>query len=448
MSFEGIRPDYRQLMLYDLATGQTRSLVPDGKYRITQVGWWGTDIWFEGGDPHTSVSRSPKLYLLNPATGDCRTFCAPDGFLGTSAIGDMSLGGGKVCAVQGDSLYAVRLQRDVTALLRFDKAGNFAPVASYEGIACFDIIGENAYLAAFRDHRPQELYRQPLSGGEPERLTQFHDAFLETRQISRPEHITFRSRDGQEVDGWVIRPSGYEPGKKYPGVLNIHGGPKAAYGSQYYHEMQLLAAGGRFVFYTNPHGSDGRGQDYFDLVGRWGTIDYQDLMDFTDEVLRRYPDVDADRLGVCGGSYGGYMTNWIIGHTQRFKAACAMRSISNFVTSISTCDKGYLFLLEHMGLNALERKGVIWDESQILWDKSPLKYVRNVTTPTLFIHSNTDYRCWMDEPLQMFTSLRQQGVPSKVVLIHQEGHELNRSGRPVNRLIRLNALCDWFDQYL
>lgn len=121
-----------------------------------------------------------------------------------------------------------RLQRDVTALLRFDKAGNFAPVASYEGIACFDIIGENAYLAAFRDHRPQELYRQPLSGGEPERLTQFHDAFLETRQISRPEHITFRSRDGQEVDGWVIRPSGYEPGKKYPGVLNIHGGPKAA----------------------------------------------------------------------------------------------------------------------------------------------------------------------------------------------------------------------------
>ena len=448
VSFEGIRPDYRQLMLYDLATGQTRSLVPDRKYRITQVGWWGTDIWFEGGDPHTSVSRSPKLYLLNPATGDCRTFCAPDGFLGTSAIGDMSLGGGKVCAVQGDSLYAVRLQRDVTALLRFDKAGNFAPVASYEGIACFDIIGENAYLAAFRDHRPQELYRQPLSGGEPERLTQFHDAFLETRQISRPEHITFRSRDGQEVDGWVIRPSGYEPGKKYPGVLNIHGGPKAAYGSQYYHEMQLLAAGGRFVFYTNPHGSDGRGQDYFDLVGRWGTIDYQDLMDFTDEVLRRYPDVDADRLGVCGGSYGGYMTNWIIGHTQRFKAACAMRSISNFVTSISTCDKGYLFLLEHMGLNALERKGVIWDESQILWDKSPLKYVRNVTTPTLFIHSNTDYRCWMDEPLQMFTSLRQQGVPSKVVLIHQEGHELNRSGRPVNRLIRLNALCDWFDQYL
>ena len=105
VSFEGIRPDYRQLMLYDLATGQTRSLVPDGKYRITQVGWWGTDIWFEGGDPHTSVSRSPKLYLLNPATGDCRTFCAPDGFLGTSAIGDMSLGGGKVCAVQGAVSY-------------------------------------------------------------------------------------------------------------------------------------------------------------------------------------------------------------------------------------------------------------------------------------------------------------------------------------------------------
>ena len=168
-------------------------------------------------------------------------------------------------------------------------------------------------------------------------------------------------------------------------------------------------------------------------------------------MLRRYPDVDADRLGVCGGSYGGYMTNWIIGHTQRFKAACAMRSISNFVTSISTCDKGYLFLLEHMGLNALERKvRQIWDESQILWGKSPPKYVRNVTTPTLFIHSNTDYRCWMDEPLQMFTSLRQQGVPSKVVLTSSGGPRAQpvRAAGVTNRLIRLNALCDWFDQNL
>ena len=448
IDYTDIRPDYKQLMLYDLATGQTRSLIPDHQYRATYVGWWDGEIWFEATAPHTSVYRSPELYLVDPDSGTCRKFCSPDGFLGTSGIGDMSLGAGRVWRVQGEKLYAIRLNRGDTELLCFDKQGHFGPVASYEGIACFDLAGDQAYLVAFRDHRPQELYRQPLSGGVPQRLTGFHDTFLAEHIVSRPEHITFRSRTGEEVDGWIIRPADYQTGQKYPGVLNIHGGPKAAYSAQYYHEMQLLAAGGRFVFYTNPHGSDGRGQDYFELVGRWGTIDYQDLMDFTDEVLRRYPDIDPDCLGVCGGSYGGYMTNWIIGQTQRFRAACSMRCISNFVTSISTCDKGYLFLLEHMGLNAWETNGPLWEDCEILWDKSPLKYVKNVTTPTLYIHSNTDFRCWMGEPVQMFTSLRQQGVPSKVVLIHQEGHELNRAGRPINRLVRLNALCDWFDQYL
>ena len=448
VDYTDVRPDYKQLMLYDLASGQTRSLIPEGRYRTTHVGWWGSEIWFEATAPHTSVCRSPELYLLDPDCGACREFCSPDGFLGTSGIGDMSLGGGRLWRVQGEKLYAIRLNRGDTELLCFDKQGHFSPAARYEGIACFDLAGDRAYMAAFRDHRPQELYCQPLDGGEPQRLTSFHDAFLKEHIVSRPEHITFRSRTGEEVDGWIIRPTDYQPGKKYPGVLNIHGGPKAAYSAQYYHEMQLLAAGGRFVFYTNPHGSDGRGQDYFDLVGRWGTIDYQDLMDFTDEVLRRCPDIDPDCLGVCGGSYGGYMTNWIIGQTQRFRAACSMRCISNFVTAISTCDKGYLFLLEHMGLSIGENGGTLWENSGVLWDKSPLKYVKNVTTPTLYIHSNTDFRCWMDEPLQMFTSLRQQGVPSKVVLIHQEGHELNRAGRPVNRLVRLNALCSWFDQYL
>ncbi len=216
VSFEGIRPDYRQLMLYDLATGQTRSLVPDGKYRITQVGWWGTDIWFEGGDPHTSVSPKPQALSAESGHRGLPDLLRPGRLFGYLRHRGYVFGRRQGRAVQGDSLYAVRLQRDVTALLRFDKAGNFAPVASYEGIACFDIIGENAYLAAFRDHRPQELYRQPLSGGEPERLTQFHDAFLETRQISRPEHITFRSRDGQEVDGWVIRPSDTSRGRSIP----------------------------------------------------------------------------------------------------------------------------------------------------------------------------------------------------------------------------------------
>ncbi len=186
----------------------------------------------------------------------------------------------------------------------------------------------------------------------------------------------------------------------------------------------------------------------FDAEGAAVSPDGRSVLYWGVEFENIRPDLDAERLGVCGGSYGGFMTNWIIGHTGRFKAACAMRSISNFVSSISTCDKGYLFLLEHMGVKPWEHGGNMWEDSEILWEKSPLKYVRNVTTPTLFIHSNTDFRCYMDEALQMFVSLKQMGVPSKVVLIHNEGHELNRGGRPANRIIRLNALCEWFDKYL
>ncbi len=444
VAYTGTRPDWKQLMEYDLASGQTRSLLPDGLLRLTpQVGYWGSEVFAEATAPHTSVYKTPELYLIDPATGERRSLGDPDGFLATSAVGDMALGGGRTWVPAGEKLYTFRLDHGDTQLLCIDKTGAVSAVAAFEGIAALDILGGSAYLVAMQDHRPQELYRQPLDGGAAERLTRFHDGFLSSRIISKPRHITFTSRIGGQIDGWVIEPPEHQAGQKCPGVLNIHGGPKAAYGGQYMHEMQLLAAQGWYVFYCDPHGSDGRGEDFFSsVVGRWGTLDFDDLMDFTDHVLALCPDLDPERLGVCGGSYGGYMTNWIIGHTNRFRAACAMRSISNMIASEMTCDKGYLFLKEHM------TGATPWTDADLLWEKSPLKYVSNAVTPTLFIHSDTDYRCRMDEPLQMYTSLRQQGVPSKVVLIHGECHELSRGGRPLGRLTRLESLLDWFRQHL
>ena len=385
-------------------------------------------IPLSGGEPELLLRRSDRCVGSTVGT-DCR------------------LGAGSAWRVDGGTLYSVSTVERSSRIESLDLATGEVRVLAGEGSVEFlDAAAGRLVYLAFRGMRPGELYT--LENGAEKRLTHANDALIDSLELSVPEPIEAVTGVPVPVQGWVMKPVGYEPGRKYPAILSIHGGPRLSYGGVFFHELQLWAAEGYFVLFCNPRGSEGRGNEFADIRGRFGSIDYEDIMGFADTALELYPDIDPARLGVCGGSYGGFMTNWIIGHTGRFAAACAMRSISNFVSSISTCDKGYLFLLEHMGVKPWENGGNMWEGSDILWDKSPLKYVKNVTTPTLFIHSNTDFRCYMDEALQMFVSLKQMGVPSKVVLIHNEGHELNRGGRPANRVIRLNALCEWFDKYL
>ena len=221
----------------------------------------------------------------------------------------------------------------------------------------------------------------------------------------------------------------------------IHGGPFAAFGTPYFHEMQYWAAQGYFVFFCNPRGGQGRGGDFGDLRGKYGTIDYDDLMLFTDKVLESYPMIDTKRVGVTGGSYGGFMTNWIIGHTDRFAAAASQRCIANWISFYLTTDIGPWFGQDQC-------QGNPWDDTEKLWWHSPLKYAMNVKTPTLFIHSDQDYRCWMSEVLQMFSSLKLNGVDSRICLFHGENHELSRGGKPQNRIRRIAEITAWMDQYL
>ena len=370
-----------------------------------------------------------------------------DRCVGSTVGTDCRLGAGSAWRVDGDTLYSISTVERSSRIEALDLTSGEVHLLTGEGSVEFlDAAAGRLVYLAFRGGRPGELYT--LEGGAEKRLTHANDALFESLELSVPEPIEADTGAPVPVQGWVMKPVGCEPGRKYPAILSIHGGPRLSYGGVFFHELQLWAAEGFFVLFCNPRGSEGRGNEFADIRGRFGSIDFEDIMGFVDAALELYPGIDSKRLGVGGGSYGGFMTNWIIGHTDRFKAACAMRSISNFVSSISTCDKGYLFLLEHMGVKPWEHGGSMWEDSEILWEKSPLKYVKNVTTPTLFIHSNTDFRCYMDEALQMFVSLKQMGVPSKVVLIHNEGHELNRGGRPANRIIRLNALCEWFDKYL
>lgn len=386
------------------------------------------------------INEDPQIYRAIPGEGRVRV--SPEGFdrsPGSSVGTDARYGGGRAFHSTKDGLYFIDTQVDTACLNRFVEGKELENVLPGAGsIECFDVAEDGTlYFIAMKDLDLPELFVKDAEGIR--KLTRF-SSVLEGTELSKPETFTFES-NGAEIRGFVLKPAGFEPGKSYPGLLEVHGGPKTAFGTVLHHEMQMLASEGFFVFYTNPHGSDGNGVEFSDIRGRYGTIDYEDLMTFTDEVLRRYPEVDSKRLGVLGGSYGGFMTNWIIGHTDRFAAANSQRSISNWTSFYGTSDIGYYF-------NPDQQNADPWSDLEACWRQSPIAYAKNVKTPTLFIHSDMDLRCPLEQGLQMFTAIREIGVDSRIVVFKDETHELSRSGRPKSRIKRLTEIRDWFVRHL
>ena len=294
-------------------------------------------------------------------------------------------------------------------------------------------------MVALYDNRLQELYEADLATGEVERVSHFNDAVLEGKYVAVPQPLSVES-EGWTIGGWVLLPKDFDPEKKYPAVLDIHGGPKTAYGPVFYHEMQVWANMGYFVFYCNPMGSDGRDNKFMDIRGHYGETDYQNLMDFTDAVLDAYPQIDRTKVCETGGSYGGFMTNWIIGHTDRFVCTASQRSIANWVSFYGVSDIGVDFGMDQCDADP-------FNSPDKMWEHSPMRYAANVKTPTLFIHSDEDYRCPLAEGLQMYTSLAALGVPTRLCLFHGENHELSRSGKPQHRVRRLTEITNWFEKY-
>jgi len=305
-------------------------------------------------------------------------------------------------------------------------------------------VSEGGVVAfnAMTSLEPCELYL--LREGVEEKLTGFNKRLLEGLQLSEPEHFTFTNRLGRVVDGWVMKPVGFREGGKYPCILEMHGGPRGVYGEGFYLEFHLLCSQGYAVIYTNPRGSAGYEEEYAQAVmGHYGEVDYEDFMDFVDEALARYPWLDEHRLGLTGGSYGGYTTNWIIGHTDRFKAAVTCRSISNWVSKMGVSDIGFMQPESVSGVKTL------WGDD--LFEhirRSPLYYAGNVKTPCLVIHSEEDYRCPMDQAEQWFTALKLNNVPTELIRFPGENHELSRSGKPKHRVERLQHILRWFKAYL
>jgi len=287
-----------------------------------------------------------------------------------------------------------------------------------------------------------DLFLRNLKSGTEERLTAVNQAWNDEVHISLPEHYEFTADNGAMVEGWLLKPYGYQEGKKYPMVLQIHGGPHVAYGLTFNHEMQVLCGLGYAVLYTNPQGSLGYGQEFNNKTHLdWGGQDYRDLMLAIDKALVKWPWLDEGRLGVTGGSYGGYMTNWMLGHTNRFKAAVTLRSTSNRFSMFGTSDVGY-----NNGNNEFDGKP--WINYEHYLKHSPIMYVENVQTPVLLIHSEQDYRCPIEQSEQFFTALKFLKKEAVFVRFPNENHELSRSGQPNHRIERLQHLTNWFLKYM
>jgi len=286
---------------------------------------------------------------------------------------------------------------------------------------------------------PDELYSLDLNSGFTKQITHLNRAYVNGRNFNVAEEVVFKNRR-QKLMGWIVKPPNFNAKMKYPFILNIHGGPRCQYGRTFYHEMQVLAQAGYVVMYTNPRGSQGYGEKFAKAIrGKWAEPAMSDLMAAVDHAIS-LGFVDKNRLGVTGGSYGGYMTNWVVTHTDRFKAAVTQRCVSDLSSMFGNSDIGWDM--------AWEFGGAPWEnrESYLKW--SPMTYIDKCVTPLLIIHSEFDLRCNIEQGDQMFMALKYLKRDVEYVRFPEEPHGLSRHGRPDRREARLKFIVDWFDKYL
>ncbi len=425
----------------DLLTNKIQTCIPEKEYDILNAYYLGENIiFFANKNTVYGNNENLKLYLWDTTKQSVSFVNNPDLGIGNSVGSDCRYGTTTMCRVVNNTFYFLATKHSDCSLYCLEKDNNIREVVKINGsIDDFTIHNNIVYFIGLESSNLQEIYTFNMDNKKLSTISNINTA-LENKYVATPQPVHF-TNDSIDFTGWVLKPYDYQPNKKYPAILDIHGGPKTVYGTVYYHEMQVWANKGYFVFFTNPRGSDGRGNDFMDIFGQYGEIDYADLMKFTDVVCETYPAIDKSRIGVTGGSYGGFMTNWIITHTDRFACAATQRCISNWVSFYGTSDIGFHFAEDQI-------RGNIWDSPEKLWKHSPLKYIKNAKTPTLIIHSDEDYRCPEEQAMQLYTALVDLKVETRMILFHGENHDLSRSGKPKNRILRLQEITTWMDTYL
>ncbi|HEY7263710.1 MAG TPA: S9 family peptidase [Trebonia sp.] len=322
-------------------------------------------------------------------------------------------------------------------------------------ISGFDARDGRVVYAASTHTAFPELYvaGAPAAGTGGRQLTGVGAAFAADRELAEPERFSTERADATGsgeggVDAWLVRPAGFAPDGRYPVLLSIHGGPFTQYSTGFFDEFQMYAAAGYAVLFANPRGSSGRSEEWGRAIRGpangagpgWGTVDFQDLMSVVDTALRRYPFLDAERMGVLGGSYGGFMTSWVVSHTDRFKAGISERGVSNMVSLFGSSDIFWDFQRDF--------GGPMWEHADAWRAMSPASYADRIHTPLLIIHSEQDLRCPIEQGEHLFTLLRLMGREVEMLRFPAEGHELSRSGSPRHRVQRFEAILEWFGRYL
>ena len=394
------------------------------------------------GSEKAEAGLLDRLFIVPSGGGEPQ--CLTAGFdqaVTDSIVTDMRAGHGTRIAWSrdGDRVYFPASGPGVTGIYSVDLEGTIrAEVGGDRRIYDFDVAGGVIAFCASDINDPGELH--VVMRGAEARMTDLNP-WLRERFIAQPEEMSFTSPDGWVLQGWLLKPPGFDRNRLYPLVMQVHGGPHAEYGWAFFHEFQILAGMGFLVFYINPRGSDGYGEVFRKAVVRdWGGKDYVDLMTALDQLIERTGFVDKSRLGVGGGSYGGFMTNWIIGQTDRFGAAVAMRSLSNLVSEYSQHD---IVLWGQLELGPPP-----WPNMDELWQKSPIRYVNNVKTPLLLTCGEMDLRCAISQSEEMFGALRLLGKTVEMVRFPGETHDLSRNGRPDRREERLRRIAGWYERFL
>ena len=359
----------------------------------------------------------------------------------------LALGGGRpLWSADGKWLTVGFQNRGDIHACRFDARDPRAPQVVLDG--CRQITGLSAAadggrlaFAATDPTSPAEVFVCRADGSQERQLTHLNADWIAEVDLSTPQRIDCVS-DGCALDVWVMKPHGFEPGKRYPLLLNIHGGPHMMYGHDFFDEFQVYSGAGYAVMFTNPRGSRGYGESFTRaVIGDWGGVDHDDVTAALDAALAQCDYIDAQRLGVMGGSYGGYLTTWAVGHSTRFKAACSERAVNNVYTLFGTSDIGHSFAEAQSGC-------LPWDNLEWYLERSPLTYAADITTPLLIIHAENDLRCPIEQAEQLFVALKKQRKEVRFVRFPDEGHEMSRAGKPRHRLERFRVILEWFGEFL
>ncbi|MFC7784779.1 S9 family peptidase [Rossellomorea sp. GCM10028870] len=437
------------LFIYHLETNEYKKINGESGY-YGEASWSpdGKRLSYLGHGREYENATHNKVWLHHLETGHsvCLTesMDVPVGdYLNTDSIQGSSQAG-ILWSKDNESFYFLASDSGNTVLYYAHIEGAIYPALLQEQqhIYGFDFDSDRQVMlvAMSKPTEPGELYTLHVPTGDLKKVTNLNGG-LADREISSPQAFMYNGAKGWQVQGWIMKPVDYEEGKKYPLIVEIHGGPHTMYGNTFFHEFQVLASKGYAVLYVNPRGSHGYGQEFVDAVrGDYGGGDYEDIMAAVEYALEEFSFIDETRLGVTGGSYGGFMTNWIIGHSDKFKAAATQRSISNWISFYGVSDIGYYF-------SEWQIQSDLGD-IETLWKHSPLAYVKNMNTPLLILHSEKDYRCPIEQAEQLFIALKREKKDVRFVRFPESNHNLSRNGKPSLREARLQEIVGWFGEHL